>query len=202
MPRPRQAHPALTKRGVDAAQARPRRYLIFDGDVHGFALKVEPTGRKVFLVQKAVAGRTVRVTIATYPDLTLDQARREAQAVVAKLARGGDPTAERREAVEARRRAGRDAFTVADLWARYLAEEIGPRNKPSTAALKRRLWRTAIEPPIGRLPLREVTGADLSAIVRGPLRFDGKGQLVGGRAAAGNLYRLLHHLFGKALVWR
>jgi integrase len=202
MPRPRQTRPALTKRVIDAAQARPQRYLIFDGDVHGFALKVEPTGRKVFLVQKAVGGRTVRVTIATYPDLTLDQARREAQTIVAKLARGGDPTAERREAMAARQRASRDSFTVADLWVRYLAEEIGPRNKASTAALKRRLWRSSIEPAIGRLPLREVTGADVSALVRAPLRFDGKGQLVGGKAASGNLYRLLHHLFGKALAWR
>src|SRR5687768_14705424 len=92
MPRPRQPRPALTKRLIDAAEPCPRRYLVFDGAVHGFALKVEPSGRKVFLVQKSVAGRAVRVTIATYPDLTLDQARREAQAIVAKLVRGGDPT--------------------------------------------------------------------------------------------------------------
>src|SRR5687767_3301198 len=110
MPRPRQTRPDLTKRAIDAAQARPRRYLIFDGAVHGFALKVEPSGGKAFLVQKSVAGRAVRVPIATYPDLTLDQARREAEAIVAKLARGGDPTAEKRDAIEARRRASRDLF--------------------------------------------------------------------------------------------
>jgi integrase len=50
--------------------------------------------------------------------------------------------------------------------------------------------------------VREVTGSDLSAIIRAPLRFDAKGGVVGGKGEAGNQYRLLHHLFAKALAWR
>ena len=34
-----------------------------------------------------------------------------------------------------------------------------------------------------------------------PARVDDEGRIVGGRAAAGNVYRLLHHMFGKALAW-
>ena len=153
-------------------------------------------------MQKSVAGRAVRVTIATYPDLTLDQARRDAQAIVAKLARGGDPTTEKRDAIVARRRAASEQVTVADLWARYEAEEISARNKASTAAMKRRLWGAVIKPAIGDTPIRDVTGAEISTLVRRPLRFDTKGALVSGKAASGNLYRLLHHLFAKALAWR
>jgi hypothetical protein len=187
---------------VDAAAPGRSRYLLWDGMVHGFALKVETSGTKVWVVQKSQAGRAVRVTIGTYPDLTVEQARREAQAIVAKLVRGDDPTAEKRAAILARRRTARDAVTVADLWARYLAEEVSAHNKGSTAAMKRRLWAGDIEPAIGHVAVREITGEDLSAIIRGALRFNVKGELVGGRGAAGNLYRLLHHLFSKALAWR
>jgi integrase len=38
-------------------------------------------------------------------------------------------------------------------------------------------------------------------VVRAPLRLDAKGQVIGGKAEAGNLYRLLHHMFHKALQW-
>lgn len=202
MARPRQPRPPITKRIVDAAEPHERRYLVFDGLVHGFALKVEPSGAKVWVVQKSQAGRSARVTIGPYPDLTVEQARREAQAIVVKLVRGGDPTAEKRAMIEAQRRKDREGHTVAALWERYHAEEVVAHNKPATAALKSRLWARAIAPAIGDMPVREVTGADLSAIVRGPLRFDAKGALVGGKGAAGNLYRLLHHLFAKALAWR
>jgi hypothetical protein len=47
MPRPRAPRPAITKRLVDDARPRGGRYLIFDGLVHGLALKVEPSGAKV-----------------------------------------------------------------------------------------------------------------------------------------------------------
>jgi Arm DNA-binding domain len=187
---------------ADAAQPRDRRYLILDGLVHGFALKVEPSGTKVWIVQKSQAGRSVRVTIGRYPDLTVDQARREAQDIVLKLLRGGDPTAERRAALEARRKRQHEARRVTELWARYLAEVIAPHNRASTAALKRRLWERRIAPVIGHLAVPEVTGADLSAIVRAPLRVDAKGRVTGGKGEAANLHRLLHHLFSKALAWR
>jgi hypothetical protein len=34
------------------------------------------------------------------------------------------------------------------------------------------------------------------------LRLDDAGQVRGGKAEAGNLYRLLHHMFRKALAWK
>ena len=51
MPRPRAPGSPLTKRLVDDAKPRAKRYLIFDGLVHGFALKVEASGAKVWVVQ-------------------------------------------------------------------------------------------------------------------------------------------------------
>jgi integrase len=38
-------------------------------------------------------------------------------------------------------------------------------------------------------------------VVRAPLRLSDSGQVIGGKAEAGNIYRLLHHMFSKALRW-
>jgi len=47
----------------------------------------------------------------------------------------------------------------------------------------------------------EFTEEDAGAVVRAPLRLEATGRVIGGKAEAGNLYRLLHHLFRKALAW-
>ena len=74
-------------------------------------------------------------------------------------------------------------------------------NKPRTAAEKTRMWERRIKPAIGHLKINDVTEEDVGAVVRAPLRLDAAGQVIGGKAEAGNLYRLLHHMFRKALGW-
>jgi len=51
------------------------------------------------------------------------------------------------------------------------------------------------------MKVRFVTEEHVGAIVRAPLRLDDAGLIVGGRAEAGNVYRLLHHVFRRALAW-
>ena len=78
---------------------------------------------------------------------------------------------------------------------------IAVENKPRTATEKTRLWARRIQPALGSLKVRDVTEEDAGAVVREPLRLDATGQAIGGKAEAGNIYRLLHHLFRKALAW-
>jgi len=63
------------------------------------------------------------------------------------------------------------------------------------------MWEQRIEPAIGHLKINDVSEEDAGAVVRAPLRFDASGLVIGGKAEAGNLYRLLHHMFHKALQW-
>jgi integrase len=63
------------------------------------------------------------------------------------------------------------------------------------------MWER-IQPALGHLKINDVTEAEAGAVVRAPLRLDATGQVIGGKAAAGNLYRLLHHMFKKALQWK
>jgi integrase len=100
------------------------------------------------------------------------------------------------EAAEARRQK-----TVEELWDRYSKEVVAIENKPSTAAEKIRMWERRIKPAIGHLKINDVTEEDAGKVVREPLRLDKDGQVIGGKAEAGNIYRLLHHMFRKALGW-
>ena len=109
--------------------------------------------------------------------------------------------AQHRDRQEAEGQRQRSEKIVADLWERY-SREIVSANKPSTAAEKTRWWLRRIEPVIGKLKVKDVTEEDCSAIVRAPLRLDADGRIVGGKAEAGNLYRTLHHLFAKSLIWK
>jgi len=69
---------------------------------------------------------------------------------------------------------------------------VAIENKPSTAAEKARMWTRRIEPKIGHLKISDVTDEDAGAVVRAPLRLDTADQVIGGRAEAGNIYRLVH----------
>src|SRR6516162_9782104 len=100
------------------------------------------------------------------------------------------------EAAQARRQK-----TVTDLGERYFKEIVAIENKPSTARQKIRMWKRVVEPMIGELKLDEPMTEDVGAVVRSPLRLDDAGRVVSGRGEAGNLYRLLHHMFSKAIAW-
>ena len=98
----------ITKRTVDAAQARDADYFIFDDAcgkptggievVKGFMLKVTPKGKKVYSYQYRVARAGLadktpmrRITFGKHGDLTPEQARERAKGLAAMVAQGIDP---------------------------------------------------------------------------------------------------------------
>src|SRR5436305_2062576 len=106
-----------------------------------------------------------------------------------------------REQAETEARQQRLDKTVSDLWDRYSKEVMAVENKPRTAAEKTRMWERRIKPALGVLKIKNVSEEDAGAVVRAALQLDAAGRVIGGRAEAGNAYRLLHHLFRKALAW-
>jgi integrase len=201
MPRPRKIRPPLTQRAIDAAKLGRKDRFLWDGIEHGLGVKVTPAGSKIFILQKAIHGRLRRITLGPYGDSTLDAARRQARRLNGEIAQGRDPIADAKAQREERDRRQRTEKTVSDLWERYWLEIVSPYNRPRTATEKRYLWKSRIEPNIGSLKAKDVTDQDIGAIIRGALVCDKSGNIVSGRGAAGNLYRLCHHMFAKALLW-
>ena len=87
---------SLTKRTVDAAQPTDKRYHIWDNDLRGFGLRIEPSGIKTFVTKYRVngGGRNApqRIqTVGRYGVLTPDEARKKAKAILGSVATGADP---------------------------------------------------------------------------------------------------------------
>jgi integrase len=200
MPRPRIRRDPLTVSVLKGAEAGEKDNFLWDDKEHGLAIKITPTGAKIFILQKTVRARLKRITLGKFPDMTLDQARTEARKKNGLIAAGRDPVAEERAEREEEERRTRLEKTMQDLWDRYEVEVI-PNNKPRTADEKRRMWNRRIKPAIGKLKIKDVTGIEASEVVRSPLRIDAAGRVRGGKGEAGNLYRLLRHMLYKAIVW-
>jgi len=87
----------LTKTVVDKAPIPTNKGQLFlrDSALQGFGLRVTRTGTKAFIVEKRINGKVRRMTLGKYGQLTVEQARREAQKQLAKIAMGSDPIAEK-----------------------------------------------------------------------------------------------------------
>lgn len=85
----------LTKLRVDSALS-PETGQIFirDTELKGFALRVT-RGSKAFIIEKRVDNKVRRITLGQYPEITVEQARKEAHKLLGKIATGVNPIAEK-----------------------------------------------------------------------------------------------------------
>jgi len=106
----------LKKRTIDTLTYQGvgnERFVVWDDDPPGFGVRVYPSGRKAFVLSYRTVGRKRMLTIGTYGVLTLDQARTQARAELAKVeTQGADPLADREKE--------RRGETMADLCVAYL----------------------------------------------------------------------------------
>lgn len=161
---------ALTKRVVDAAEKRDRRYHVWDGELTGFALRVEPTGVKTFVIKYRAegGGRSAKqrwLVIGRFGALTPDQARKIAKAKLGSVAAGADPAGE----LQARRR----EMTMAALIDLYEKEgcviQRGKRQgepmKPTTKAYTLARLRHHVVPLLGTRRAAEINPGDIERFV-------------------------------------
>jgi integrase len=162
----------LTKRVVDAAEPTDKRYEIWDSELAGFGLRIEPepSRKKTFFVRYRVGGgrKAVRrnMTIGTYGALTPEKARGEAKKILGQTANGQDPADVR----NARRR----EMTVAELLDLY--EQKGcviqrgfRQGQPMKTMTKRQTLkrlRNHVIPLLGRKRISDVRPKDVEQLAR------------------------------------
>jgi Arm DNA-binding domain/Phage integrase, N-terminal SAM-like domain len=150
----------ITKRTVDAAKATKADSYVWDDKLHGFGLKVTPSGRKVYLVQYRLGGRngrTRRVTIGLHGSpWTPATARTEAERLLGEVAAGRDPAGERDKAKADKK--------LADVLEQFRAEHVRPKLKANTAAGYERATRLYVLPSLGRRSIAEVTRTDIARL--------------------------------------
>jgi integrase len=151
----------ITKRFVDRLTAGPADVVHWDDALSGFGVRLKPTGAMTYVVQyRNAVGQSKRLTVGRVGVLTPEEARREAVAALAGVAKGKDPVAEKR--------AQRADLTVSALVELYLDE--GPADKPTKKASS---WtidasnlRRHVVPSLGRRHLATLAKADVQKFQR------------------------------------
>jgi integrase len=144
----------LTNRSVRAIKPEAAAFAVWDAYQRGLALRVQPTGQKAWkFVYSRGKPRWYHIGDAA---IGVDEARKIAAEIMAEIARGKDPVAERR--------AERGAGTFRELADRYLEEEAKKKNK-SWEHTRKKLVEPHLLPRWGKLDAKSITRADVHALM-------------------------------------
>lgn len=157
---------SLTKRTVDRAMPGAKRYYVWDHNLRGFGLRVEPSGIKTFVAKYRAGGggrnAPQRIqTVGRLGALTPEEARRKAKSILGSAASGADPAG----ALASRRR----EMTMAALVDHYekhgcvvqRGKRIGEPMKPLTKAYTLARLRHHVIPLLGNRRASDVTSGDI-----------------------------------------
>ena len=97
------------------------RTYLHDAKEAGLVLMITATGRKTFQLYKKHKGRPVRVTLGTWPEITVEQARKKARDAKAELDAGINPNDALRQE--------RQEMTFVDLFNQYMERHAKPRKR-------------------------------------------------------------------------
>src|SRR5689334_15723058 len=138
----------LNERTAKAAQPGD---VLRDANVRGLHLRCFPERKSFYLYYRTKAGQERKPKLGDYGSITLTQARRVAQDILAKVAAGGDPQAERT--------AARAEHTLAELWAEYWKRH-GSKKKTSAADLG--IWNRYLKDKLGARKLSAIGYTDIA----------------------------------------
>ena len=145
----------LTKRTIEQLPTPDGDCVVWDTDLPGFGVRLMPSGRKTWVVQKRTkAGRSIRLKIGRSDELSAEQARDEAKRLISQIALGSDPAADRRAARLAERER-RNAPTLAQLAEDWIADRRRSW-RPATETEFRRQLEHDVLPALGRMRAADV----------------------------------------------
>jgi integrase len=175
----------FTKKGLDKLPLpiNQQRAYFYDEQTRGLALAVSPAGKKVFVLYRKVAGRPERITIGSYPDLSIEQARGKAAELNGAIARGENPASKRRLV--------RDESTLGELFDTYLEFHAKPYTKRWKGTqylfnLHLKAWK-----------LRKISDIRKMDVVALHARIGANS----GKYTANRVVEVLSAMFNKAIAW-
>ena len=155
-------------------------------DDRGLFLLVQPSGGKLWRLKYRLAGKEKKLSLGTYPDVPLKEARKRRDDARNLIASGTDP------AVVKRLDANAAKIGVANTFKSVGDEYITKSEKEGRAAVtigKTRWLLSLMERDIGQRPIAEITPAELLATLR---KVETKGHLETARrmrSLAGRVFR-------------
>jgi integrase len=159
--------------------------IVFDTALTGFGYRLRASGteiRKSWIAQYRRAGASRRMLLGSAEVLTADQARTAAKKVLAAVALGEDPQAEKTS------RRSADKFTFADLVREFLAiKEMSVR--PHTLIEMRRYLQGPYFKQLHAMPADTVSRKDIAALLLTITRGSGTASATWAHAAISGLFK-------------
>ncbi len=144
----------LTPRLARDAEPGNKDTFLFDKSLPGFGLRIHPSGRKVWIVQARIEGRSRRIVVARFGEMELAEARRRARDMLDTIRAGGNPADDiQRE---------KKAPTFRQFADEYLRRS-DPHWKPSGRKTVRIYLNARILPAFGRMALDALGPEDVAA---------------------------------------
>ena len=174
----------LTPRLARESRSNGKDTILFDKALPGFGLRIHPSGRKVWIVQARIEGRSRRIVIARHGEMCLAQARRRARDMLARIRAGENPADDiQRE---------KETPTLREFTDDYL-RRCEPHWKPSGRRTMRIYLKARILPAFGRMPLDRIGPEDVAAW------FDAASRDKPG--AANRAFEILRAMMNRAEDW-
>lgn len=152
-------------------------------DGGGMFLMLTPAGTPAWRVKYRLGGKERIYAIGTYPEITLDAARTEREAIKSHLRDGRDPVQARKLNQAANAAASGDTFEVvaADWLVKQKKDWSSIHYDKSSRAIER-----DVMPRLGKLPVREITPAMIAGVVEAIVK----------RGARDTAAKVLQHIGG------
>ncbi|MFW7348463.1 MAG: tyrosine-type recombinase/integrase [Pigmentiphaga sp.] len=150
---------ALSEMAARQAKATGKPYTL--GDIDGLSLAVSEQGGRSWHFRYVWAGKQKRMSLGTYPEVTLREARTLRDEARALLAKGINPKVDRKRKRQAVRLAGEHSFkAVFKLWFEHRSLEL-KKGRNSTLSQIERIFEADVLPSLGPMSIHDVRRSDL-----------------------------------------
>jgi integrase len=150
----------LIPKTIEHLKPRDRRVEIPDSKADGLYLILQPSGHRSWAARYRANGKSVKLTIGSWPAVSLHDARVAAAEALKQVKLGNDPVKARQDAKIAAMEAAKS--TVASICAAYMKREAG---KLRTADQRESILHRLIYPAIGERPIGEVKRSEIVAML-------------------------------------
>lgn len=161
-----------------------KRLTIYDTETPKLALRATAAGTKSFYVVKRAGASTAWVKLGTFPEMTVEQARKAAALALGEFASGANPAAARR--------AFKAEPTLSEFFTEY-GTRHGEKKRAWAADVQR--FRDYLQKPVGGKKLSEIDRAMIAKVLHDAEKA---GKSV---ATVRNIRALASGVFGKAVEW-
>ncbi|MBN9565687.1 MAG: tyrosine-type recombinase/integrase [Alphaproteobacteria bacterium] len=178
--------PHLTKKFVDKLASNPNKdYCIWDDEIKGFGVRLNPGGTKTYLYQyRNNLKQEKRHKIGVHGKITTEQAREQAKTLASQVSLGIDPSKKQQPADK--------VYLISNLADEYIAGHASTHKRKKSREGDIWLLERIIIPAIGKIHVKEITQKDISHLHQ---------KLLHKPYQANRVLALLSKMFSLAVNW-